>query len=111
MPLEPSDILRREFDRIAEETDKAFAVFIGDEEPRAEADYHAWAALLLKYHAALTKATGAEPPMPPQSMKGKEEPDAVPSSSKVPTPDRTRAHPADDPPQHEPPTHRHSGGN
>ena len=66
-----NDILHREFDRIAALTDISYHAMLTPDAPaRAEANYAAWAALLLRYHDAIERVSGDEPDAPPVSMKG-----------------------------------------
>lgn len=85
------EILERHFDRIAERTDAAFDVLLeGEGGSRAEKVYQDWAALLLRYQAALDKARGERPQGgPAASMKGDLDSakEAIPS---VPTTDTAR---------------------
>ena len=74
--MDHSEILRREFDRIAEETDAAYSV-MREGEPRGEAVYKEWAGLLLRYHDAIERVTGKEPSIPPRSMKGSPDTDTT----------------------------------
>ena len=73
---EHNDILHREFDRIAALTDISYHAMLTPDAPaRAEANYAAWAALLLRYYGAIEKVSEDEPDAPPVSMKG--QPDAM----------------------------------
>ena len=92
--MEHRDILRREFERIAEFTDNAYSVLVDGEETRGEANYKDWAALLLRYHDALERVTGKEPAAPPQSMKGRDEDShAISSPQSLPAPHDARENP------------------
>lgn len=79
--MEHRAILKREFDRIAELTDQAYARLL-EGEPRAAAEYKDWASLLLRYHTALEQVEGKEGPTnrPERSMKGTPDADTPPSS-------------------------------
>ena len=66
-----SNVLWREFDRIADITDEAYRDMMHPESgARASVNYASWAALLLRYHDAIERVSGDEPPEAPVSMKG-----------------------------------------
>lgn len=67
--MEPRDILRREFDRIAIYTDAAFEELAEGTSSHAAATYKDWAALLLRYHDAIERIAGKQSQAPVRSMK------------------------------------------
>lgn len=74
-----SDILHREYDRIASITDDAYLeMMLPDAPSRASGNYASWAALLLRYHDAIERVSSPdEPEAPPVSMKGQPDVETV----------------------------------
>ena len=88
-----TQILRREFERVARLTDAAYEEMMAEEDSsRAASAYKDWTALLLRYHDAIERVSGKESGTVPASMKG--EPDASPpqTPSGMSTADDPRTH-------------------
>ena len=82
-----SEVLHREYDRIADITNRAYFEMMHPDAPsRASGNYASWAALLLRYHDAIERvSSGDEPDEPPVSMKG--QPDVKGARPKPTRPD------------------------
>ena len=66
-----SDILHREYGRIASITDAAYFEMMNPDAPaRASGNYASWAALLLRYHDAIERVSGDWPADGPVSHAG-----------------------------------------